>query len=443
MKNKITLVSLLFLIISSGLLGCSPVSFDSSSQKNDSSIVPSSNSSSDSSENSMPEANNLSELTSLIDWALFNFKDQMYIKINYLISDFDDEIQLINKRSELVSTPMSFGYNFNPRTSILFLVFFYSDYAEQSASATNILTQTTDYIYSIQSFVPQRPYNFDDFKINQISQTFEVTNTEQLWYAVEHDYRPIFTTDSVAKSIYLQAKSILRLIIDDTMTDYFKLIYIYDWMINNVEYDWTVLEHEGSYANYKAYFLEGVFNDGRAVCDGMAKAMVLMLGIEGIKCLRVTGDVIGSDGRHAWNYVFINGSWFYVDPTHGNMRCEEREVANHASFMQNAEYMTRSLIPTSFVDIFPTGSYDYFSSRRFTYKGDTLDLVASSVSDFNKITRAMMAGSFPNMSGEIKLDFDFGDDISDELFWSFFWVTSKNNYYHILRDDIYLSIVFY
>lgn len=62
----------------------------------------------------------------------------------------------------------------------------------------------------------------------------------------------------------------------------------------------------------------GALVDGRAVCDGYAKAFKLLCDREGIPCVIVAG-VAKQNGRsepHAWNYVQMeDGLWYGVDTT--------------------------------------------------------------------------------------------------------------------------------
>ena len=64
--------------------------------------------------------------------------------------------------------------------------------------------------------------------------------------------------------------------------------------------------------------MEGVFDAGRAVCDGKSKAFLMMCRIEGIECVRDRGDAYDGSVGHAWNYIKIDGKWYLVDSTHGD-----------------------------------------------------------------------------------------------------------------------------
>ena len=68
----------------------------------------------------------------------------------------------------------------------------------------------------------------------------------------------------------------------------------------------------------RAHAAGGALLDGRAVCDGYAKAFKLLCDRAGIPCVIVAGNAQqgGRDEPHAWNYVQMeDGAWYAVDVT--------------------------------------------------------------------------------------------------------------------------------
>ncbi|MDE7405357.1 MAG: hypothetical protein K2M89_00585 [Clostridiales bacterium] len=175
-----------------------------------------------------------------------------------------------------------------------------------------------------------RPSNYS-FAIDNIERTAEVSYSDELYLAAQNGVKPIPKAGSTAQAVYEQARSVLRRICTDDMTDVQKAHAIYDWIMWHVTYD-TPATVIASGESLSAYYLEGVFGDGtttfggvayspNAVCDGMSKAYALMCNIEGIPCVRVVGRAgkdLNSAGGHAWNKVFVNGAWYFVDCTWGD-----------------------------------------------------------------------------------------------------------------------------
>lgn len=167
----------------------------------------------------------------------------------------------------------------------------------------------------------RRAADFSDFPIDTGDrQSRVVYNSEELWWAVEHGYRPTFAIEnSEAERIYNTAKDILRCIISKGMNDFEKALAIYEYLITHVAYDYDTYETLEAIpaASNACYYLEGVFEYGKAVCDGKSKAFVLLCGIEGISSVREFGYSLEGSG-HAWNYVKIDGVWYCVDTTGGD-----------------------------------------------------------------------------------------------------------------------------
>lgn len=170
----------------------------------------------------------------------------------------------------------------------------------------------------------KRPSYYDLFVSDNYALTQYVTSSEQLYFAVEHKITPLFKdTNSSAYKLYNKAKQVLREIISDEMTDYEKALSIFDWICLNSVYDNKIVNYTSntvSFTNYTSFSLEGVLNDGLAVCDGYSKTYSLLCNMEGIDCVRITGAIDRngdgiSEGLHAWNKVKVNNNWYVVDIT--------------------------------------------------------------------------------------------------------------------------------
>lgn len=90
-----------------------------------------------------------------------------------------------------------------------------------------------------------------------------------------------------------------------------KIRQVHNWLINTVEYD-TNLEAS------EPYSIVGALTEGKAVCEGYARAFKYIMDAAGVSCVLVSGTGTNSNGEtesHAWNYVQIDDTWYAVDVT--------------------------------------------------------------------------------------------------------------------------------
>ena len=153
----------------------------------------------------------------------------------------------------------------------------------------------------------------------------EVETSQQLYYVAENKYKPILKKNSIAEKIYSTAKDILNSIIDDTMNEYQKAKQIYNYICSEISYDY-ITSGESTYNlnENQAYFLEGVFLNQNAVCDGKSKAYSLLCNMENIDNVRVTAINDKYQG-HAYNYIKIFDKWYLSCTTFGSHRMELKE----------------------------------------------------------------------------------------------------------------------
>lgn len=194
-----------------------------------------------------------------------------------------------------------------------------------------------------------------------------VEDSNELYRAVMSGYKPKFAdTEKGAETqkLYDVAREVLTTYVRDDMTEKQKTDVIFDWIVNEVEYDYSAAENPDSAYMCNAFFLEGVFNDKRAVCDGKSKAFSLLCGMENIRTMRIIGRAGTSENRnewqgHAWNKVLIDCNndgireWFVVDTTWGDVSRREKEGSKNVT-----EYINYSYYLATDKDIADTHSSD-------------------------------------------------------------------------------------
>lgn len=267
---------------------------------------------------------------------------------------------------------------------------------------------------------------YDDFVSDKQFIYTEVSSSEELYWAVENKVTPIVQAGSMAERIYEKAKNVLRNIISDRMTDYEKALAIFDWISANTEYDHYSCNSGETYdtesaTNIPAYYLEGVFITGYAVCDGYSKAFSLLCNMEGIDCIRVVGVAVsgGEAGGHAWNKVLIDkypddgidAKYYLVDITWSAMTVYSswNEVSSHRYFLISDNDVLSTHYTYSLREKFfyynADSRFDFYNYQTFNFQGKQYNLVIDSDSDAEAVFEYMLYSHVDTM--EVVVDFNY------------------------------------
>lgn len=112
-------------------------------------------------------------------------------------------------------------------------------------------------------------------------------------------------------------------------TEYDKVLYLHEYLLDAVEY-------ADSNNDQTAY---GALIDGRAVCAGYARGFQLLLNAAGIVCCKVDGTAVNVKGEteaHSWNVVWLDGKCCYFDPTWN----DQSTYKSHAYFGLSLEQIS-------------------------------------------------------------------------------------------------------
>ena len=191
---------------------------------------------------------------------------------------------------------------------------------------SDILAQTdgsrilgVDYQTAIEAFIQENPDMFY-LDINKMFLNIETTtklfNTKYKVFIGTKDGIKYYTDDysnvtEIEKAIDEIEKEKEKILSKLDGTDYKKIKYIHDYLINNVEYD-------SSYKVVGAYNIYGALVKKKCVCEGYAKAFKYLANSVGIECELVQGIGRNNSGKqenHEWNCVKLNGIWYYIDCT--------------------------------------------------------------------------------------------------------------------------------
>ncbi len=99
---------------------------------------------------------------------------------------------------------------------------------------------------------------------------------------------------------------------------YEKVLYVHDYIVDHTDYDSETLdlikndENEGLLNASTAY---GCLVKGKAICSGYSAAFQYLMEMLDIDCYRVSGTRVSESGPHQWNFLLLDGEYYYIDCT--------------------------------------------------------------------------------------------------------------------------------
>ena len=111
--------------------------------------------------------------------------------------------------------------------------------------------------------------------------------------------------------------------IPDGASDFDKVLYLHDYLVQNYAYDYAGLAEENATGNPVAVRDAYTFFQGKVgVCQAYMLGMIALCEEAGIPCLPVTSEEM----EHAWNLVKLDGEWYHVDVTWDDAGGEQSAV---------------------------------------------------------------------------------------------------------------------
>ena len=142
----------------------------------------------------------------------------------------------------------------------------------------------------------------------------------------------VYMTDSAQEvAVSAAVSSLLGNLGVNSMDSYSKIKTIYNWICQNVSYDYA---HVGNTEYLKQFSAYGALIEGTAVCQGYAVLLYRLLLESGVDVRVIPGT--GNGALHAWNIAELNGVYYNVDSTwdagkdlYGYFLCSENDFLGH------------------------------------------------------------------------------------------------------------------
>ena len=188
---------------------------------------------------------------------------------------------------------------------------------------------------------------------------------DNTYYYIVRFLVPYYTTAEQEAELDIAVNQILDSLNLYNASDYDKVKGIYDYLCQNVTYDYAHADDPTYTLKHSAY---AALVHNTAVCQGYALAfyrLALTLGIDA----RIVGGT-ANGGAHDWNIVELGGKYFDLDPTWDAGR------ANYKYFLKSEEHFADharydDYLSDRFVTRHPVSSLDYYEAE-FTVIDGTL-----------------------------------------------------------------------
>lgn len=200
------------------------------------------------------------------------------------------------------------------------LLFVYDKIASSMDDINNIIEDGTD--YKIEIDISEDGYAVTPAELKTVIDVYTRDYTGHFWFNKRYGYSGYLNSENteiitkiymycyadreetaLAKQKYDSAADKLIAGITPDMPEFERELILHDRLAGHIAYE------DGDYV-HDAY---GALVNGKAVCEGYAKAFQYLLQKVGIQSFMATG--IGNGGKHAWNIVRIDGKYYNVDLT--------------------------------------------------------------------------------------------------------------------------------
>lgn len=273
------------------------------------------------------EINDLTDLAKAIDTALLINNNKMtYYNITSSLSKLAKEDENKFLKDVMYLTPLAHNFFVASDGSKLdqnkygIHCALKDDYATL-ANPYEPLSKTINYLFYQNSLNKEHVnYKLSDLPLYKNNDGFlEVKNSEELFYAILHNYFPIVSKNSSAEKILSLALTILNNIISLNASEYDIYEAIYNYVISSNQYDYVTIKNKKVkiYQN-RSYYLEGSLLDRVSVCDGLAKEVIFLSRLMGIEAYYIgayKSNNYDKDKGHAYIYLKLNGKYYLSCPT--------------------------------------------------------------------------------------------------------------------------------
>jgi len=200
--------------------------------------------------------------------------------------------------------------------TVRYTMFYNPDWSEEifSENLNNTLLQALEGAFEESSLPKGGDYlNFHllYYKLNNLELDDLVSNYLYLSADFEVGY---LSTAAQEEAVDEAVEDLLTDLKLSGKSDYEKVRAVYDYMTENIVYDYAALEDPNELTGYTAY---GALVEGESVCQGYASLFYRMMKEAGVGVRVLSGLAFNGEATegHAWNIVELDDKYYHADST--------------------------------------------------------------------------------------------------------------------------------
>ena len=226
---------------------------------------------------------------------------------------------------------------------------------------------------SVKNFEEKCTLKIDGEKLSDVFTAVLYDNPEIFWIKTDYKYfnygnkvifKPNYSyTQDEATQYITELNNKINEILSQAsfcVTDYEKELFFHDYICENVIYDMDTFGNVGA-------SVHNTLINGRAVCEGYARAMQILLDKSGIYNYLIIGDgtADGETEPHMWNIVKLNNENYHLDVTWNDN--DENDIPSYIYFNVTDEQISRDHSNFEPSENNCYGTYFNYSVRNGTY----------------------------------------------------------------------------
>lgn len=189
-------------------------------------------------------------------------------------------------------------------------------------------------------------------------------------YYIDYSIKSVLRNDAINNMENKINAALKELKIKESDSDMDKCRKIHNYLINHVHYCYEALSNPEAYP--EVFNIRGVFEESKAVCEGISKAFKILADRLGIECLIVNGmsamEGFSEKIPHAWNVVKIGNLYSHIDVTWNLGASESSKKIRYDYFMVPDEWISTDHDYTDLPEC-KTYTYSYFVQKQCIFDG--------------------------------------------------------------------------